>query len=123
MVIEVKVMAQNQTLYEDALRVDVLAGASFTQSRSEASGVSCPARLYDSRVTMSPLHVRLSQRSYAEKEQAMAVDVLWTRPVPNPTCQSIGSRSATLSQTVKLTPGQMVRVDGDAGLKVEIRQR
>lgn len=122
-VVDIKILAGAQVLYSDTLRVDAFAGANYSQSRSEAAGLSCPLSLYNGRATTNSLNVRLSRRSYGDDEQAMAVDVTWNRPTPDASCESSGSRSATLSQVVKLTPGKTIRIDGDAGLRVEVRQR
>ena len=122
-VVDVKVMAGDRTLFDDALRVDPINGASYTQTRSEASALNCPSSLYETRSASHNFHVRLSQRSFGEKNQAIAVDVSWTRPGAAQSCDNSGSRLATLSQLVKLSPGKPVRIDGDAGLRVEVRQR
>jgi hypothetical protein len=121
-VVDIKVLAGTQVLYSDTLHVDGYAGAGYSQSRSEASSLTCPLALFNGRSRTNSLNVRLGRRNFSEDEQAISVDINWNRPSPDATCESSGSRQANLSQVVKLTPGKSVRIDGDAGLRVEIRQ-
>ncbi len=124
--IDVVLTVGRETLWSGPLRLGT-SGASYSQSLRE-SEAPCPtnsARNGDSRQfyeASRQLSVNLNRRgSPREQADAFSISVRWQRPIP--VCEGSGNRSISLDQVVDVTPGQTVRVTGDAGLVVVLTRR
>lgn len=117
--LKVKITAGKQVLFEDSLLVDALNGASVTQSRSEAAPESCPNEYRYCGTPTTGLTFRANQRR-GGNNALLGVTVNWSRRTQPATCTSYGTRTIMINQTVELAPGKSVRVEGDAGLIVEL---
>jgi len=118
--VRVRVMAGGQQLLNDTFRVGRNAGASYTESRSEAPDMVCSNQRYYGSQQRYSLNVNLYLRDDGTNGPAVNVTVRWQRPAKLMTCGGDGSREVQLSQTVPLAPGQSVTLQGDAGLAVSI---
>ena len=113
---QVRVLGGGQQLYNDQLRVGA-SGASYNQSNRESAEQACPN--YDSGLERN-LMVTVG-RSYGEDGNRYRVSASWRRPLGNG-CDR-GQRTAAVEQQVSVAPGQTVRIEGDAGLVVELTRR
>jgi hypothetical protein len=121
--LDVAVSASGRELYRGALRVARGAGASYSQSWSQASAVPCTGmRSYDSGERHS-LSVQLYWTELPDSGPAVSVSVNWQRPTPGTSCTKQGSRTVQLSQVVPLAGGRSQMIEGDAGLRVTITPR
>jgi hypothetical protein len=121
--IAVRVTAGNRILFNDTLRVAEGSGASYSENRSEAAAVTCPApRPYETS-DRSSLSVQLYLRDNRTTGEAVNISVNWQRPAPGSACGDDGTRSVQLGQTVQLQPGQSATIQGDAGLVVTLTRR
>lgn len=111
----VRVTGGGQQLFADQMRVGS-SGASFNQSSRESADAVCP--MFDGQLDRS-LMVNVSP-IYGD-ENRFRVNVVWRRPLG--TGCDRGQRSASVEQTVALAAGQSARIEGDAGLMVEISRR
>lgn len=120
--VSVRVSAGGQTLFDDTLRVDSFSGAYVNMSRSEAGPDNCPTEFRTYGGNQTGLNFRLSRRNGNEANY-FSLTLSWTRLTEGQSCQSGGTRTATLNQNVELKPGQSVRLTGDGGVVVELRRR
>jgi hypothetical protein len=118
--VHVRVMAGNQQLFNDSLRVTTNAGASYQESRSEAPTTVCAGDRYYSSQQRYSINLNLYLREGSPQGPMVNVSVTWQRPSAMPSCGGEGSRQVQLTQTVPLAPGQSVTIQGDAGLAVTI---
>jgi hypothetical protein len=118
--VRVRVMVGNRELFNDTLRVNRNASASYQESRSEAPEMVCSSdRHYGSQERYS-LSISLSLRDDTPSGQTVNLNVSWQRPNRIMACGGEGSRQVQLTQTVPLGPGQSTTVQGDAGLNVTV---
>ena len=119
--VHVRVVAGNQELFNDSLRVTSNAGASYQESRSEAPPTVCTGERYYSSQQRYSINLNLYLREGSPQGPMVNVSVTWQRPSAMPSCGGDGSRQVQLTQTVPLVPGQSVdAIQGDAGLAVTI---
>jgi hypothetical protein len=118
--VHLRITAGNRELYNDTLRVTRNAGASYSESRSEASEGACAGGRYSGSSERHSLNIQLYLRDDMQSGQAVNVSVDWKRPSDNIVCGGEGSRTVQLTHTVPLTPGQSTTLHGDAGLTVTI---
>lgn len=117
--VRVRVVAGPQVLFNDSLRIARNASASYQESRNEAPEAICPGERYYSSQERYSLNINLYSRDDNSAGPAVNVSVSWTRPARAVTCGE-GTRQVQLTQTVPLTPGQSVTLQGDAGLTVTL---
>lgn len=69
------------------------------------------------------LRVFAGRTSYGSPGAAdqFVISLNWIRPVP--TCEGGGSRTVSFERQVTITPGGVVRVDGDAGVTILLKRR
>ena len=123
--VELRVTAGNRLLFNDTLRVARNTGASFSQSRSEASASvsTCDtSRGYDMSDRHS-LNINLYLQENMPGDQRVNVSVSWQRPVPGAECAPDATRTVQVTQTVRLDPGRSQVIEGDAGLRVVLSRR
>jgi hypothetical protein len=118
--VRVRVTAGGKQLFNDTLKVNRNAGASYQESRNEAPEDVCPGQRYYGSQERYSLNVSLSLRDDTPSGPSVNVTVRWQRPSKLLTCNGEGSREVQLTQTVPLAPGQSVTVQGDAGLSVTV---
>ena len=121
--IEVHVSVGDKLLYSDTLSVARNAGASYSQSRSEASAAPCPENLSYNRSQQTSLNIQLYWNDLGAGGSAANVSVQWQRPLAGTDCTSNGTRGVQINQTVRLTPGESATIRGDAGLTVRVTRR
>lgn len=121
--IEVQVTAGDKLLYSDTLRVARNAGASYSESRSEASSAVCSDAMSYDRSERTSLNIQLNWRDFGNEAPAANITVNWQRPLNGAECASIGSRGVQLNQSVRLAPGESATIKGDAGLTVRLTRR
>lgn len=118
--VRVRVTAGTQVLFSDTLRVSRVSGASYQQSRSEATETVCPTERYFFSSQRNSLNVNLYLREDSTIGSMLNVSVSWTRPSRGVGCGGEGSRQVQLTQTVPLAAGQSVTLQGDGGLAVTV---
>lgn len=118
-ILDIRVSGEDGFAWRDTLRVAHRAPASVTQSRTEAPSGRCPAEIQYDYGVRANFTITVNVRSTSN----FSVSIDWTRPASLDGCTAAGSRTVRLSQTVELAPGQSVMLEGDAGLKVEIKRR
>lgn len=121
--IEVHVSVGDRLLYSDTLSVARNAGASYSQSRSEASAAPCPENLSHNRSQQTSLNVQLYWNDLGAGGSATNVSVQWQRPLEGADCASNGTRGVQINQMVRLAPGESATIKGDAGLTVKVTRR
>ena len=121
--VHVRVAAGRQMLFDDTLRIARNAGASFTQSRSEAPVRLCATERYYGYGERESLNLQLNLREDPEAGPAVAVSVNWQRPSGTAACGPDGTRAVSLTESVPLKPGQSATLQGDAGLTVTLSRR
>lgn len=121
--IDVRITAGDNLLFSDTLRVARNAGASYSQSRSEASPVLCPGFSGYDRGERSSLNIQLYWRESGGDGPGVSASVNWQRPQGGTDCAEIGSRGVQVSQSVRLAPGESAVIRGDAGLVVRLTRR
>jgi hypothetical protein len=120
--VELRVTAGNRVLFHDTMRVARNNGASYNESRQEASATQCePSRSYDNGDRQS-LNVQLYLQDPQENPR-ISVSVNWQRPVAGGDCASDGTRSVQVSQSFRLERGRAITIQGDAGLTVTVTPR
>lgn len=121
--IEVHVTAGNKQLFSDTLLVGRSAGASYSQSRSEALKTPCPENSAYNQSQQTSLNIQLYWNDLGNAGQATNVSVQWQRPQAAADCTSGGTRGVQVSQMVRLSPGESVTIHGDADLTVRVTRR
>ena len=122
--VRLRVVAGNQTLFNDELRVGRSSGASYSQSRSEAPEINCSAgRYYGGGGDRNSLNVQLYYRDDPQVAPAINLNLTWQRPTSSSACPDEGTRSVSLTQTVRLASGETETIRGDAGLVVTLSRR
>lgn len=120
---DVSITAGRDTLWSGSVRVGQT-GANYSQSLRQADEV-CPDRprssddSYRSVENARQLNFNLMRRG--GREESYSVSVRWQRPIA--ACEGGGNRGVSIDQQIDITPGQTLRLNGDAGLVVSLTRR
>jgi hypothetical protein len=114
--IAVRASLGSTILLDDQFRVG-RSGASFSQNRSETGQGDCQPT-YANSVRQS-LSVNIRPEGPSKDHYRVTVNLM--RPSGN--CEASGSRGVSVEQTVELKPGQSASIQGDGGLRIDLRRR
>lgn len=116
--VRVRLLGGGQVLAEEQLRVGPQ-GANLRRTRQEGLPANCPDRGSRSETLSFIISPFLGDLSEAIRENPRArISIAWGRP--SPIACSQGARTIELMEVTTLTPGQILTLEGDGGLRAEL---
>ncbi|MEA1013458.1 hypothetical protein [Sphingosinicella sp. LY1275] len=122
-ILDLRVSGEGGLIWQDTLRVGLRSPASVTQSRTEAPRAGCPLEKRQDGAVRTDFNISVSAQWLPDAAPQYNVTVDWTRPSASDGCRGGGNREVKLSQMVDVPPGRSVTIEGDGGLRVEIRRK
>lgn len=120
--IGIRVTSPEGVLWEGSLRVGPNQSANYSQSISQASAELCPVGSSYDRSERRNLNFSINPSYNQQLGQSYRMDASWTRPMRGDACYDSGTRTVQINQTVTIETGKTEVVEGDAGLRVELRR-
>lgn len=123
--IDVNVMAEGRTIYNETLRVAPGYRANVSEGMNQASAVICPgSRSWNaSERQMLKLEVSHADGDDRSDPDRFAVTVSWTRPGLADGCGPAGGRTVSLTDGGVIRRGASANFRGDGGLTVILSRR
>lgn len=121
-VIDVEASVDGKTLWQGSLRVGAQGGASFQRTLREAPPEGCAANedYGFSGGVRDSLNIQITASRY-DQASRQTYTVEWQRPTDQ--CPASVTRTAKISGSVQLEPGQSATLHGDAGLTLRLSRR
>ena len=116
----IRVTSPQGVLWQGNVRVSPNQGASYSQSFSQASPVTCPPNSPYDRTERSSINFNIYANDNGAQGFIYRLDTSWQRPSADAGCGERGTRTVSVTKAMALEPGETGIAEGDAGLRVEV---
>jgi hypothetical protein len=121
---ELEVSAGTTRLWSAIVRTANGRPANFRQSLDQAASGGCTPDSREWQVSQR-LEVSIAPTGFgpaADRSDRFMIAATWTRPASPGSCPDLGSRTVQVQRMLTLRAGEVIEIEGDAGLRIRLRR-